>query len=289
MHNDLLNIPWMDSKTRTNAIQKLKLIANMIGFPNPPYTYPEYQPNPSKYLENTIDSRSTTIRRKLDNIGKQSNRFTWEMSADTVNAYYEATRNQMVFPAGILQTPFFNHTFPLAMNYGGVGMVMGHELTHAFDNRGRDFDGDGVLIDWWSSDTTQKFNEKVKCVIDQYSKFEVLPHIFVDGKLTQGENIADMGGIKNALASYIASDNKNANNQSIVSKLTNKQLFFVSYAQNWCSLIRPSRQAILVKVDPHSPPRFRVLGPLMNLREFATTFNCPVGSPMNPVDRCEVW
>jgi len=166
---------------------------------------------------------------------------------------------------------------------------MGHELTHAFDNQGRDYDGDGVLTNWWTDATSQKFNEKVKCVIDQYSKFEVLPGIFVDGKLTQGENIADMGGIKNAYNSYVIVDPTNADKPSVVPKLTNKQLLFVSFSQNWCSLIRPSRQAILVKVDPHSPPRFRVLGPLMNLPEFSATFKCKQGSYMNPVNRCEVW
>jgi len=285
---DLKDIPWMDVQTKNNAITKLNLIANMIGFPNPPYAYPNFDPLPNTYLENTIAAHTETINRKLNNIGKASNRFTWGMSADTVNAYYEPTRNQMVFPAGILQTPFFNHSYPLAMNFGGVGMVMGHELTHAFDNKGRDFDGNGVLEDWWTHSTSELFNQKVQCVIDQYSKFEVLPKVFIDGKLTQGENIADMGGIKNSFTSYITADH-NSHNKSIVPNLTGRQLFFVSFAQNWCSLIRPSRQEILVKVDPHSPPRFRVLGPLMNLKEFATEFNCKVGSNMNPTKRCEVW
>jgi len=288
MLDDLKSIPWMDQETRNNAIDKLKAIANMIGYPDPPYLYPNFNPQSDSYLQNQINSQFTAIKRKLDNVGLKSNRFAWGMSGDTVNAYYDPTRNEMVFPAGIMQTPFFNKSFPLAMNYGGIGMVMGHELTHAFDNQGRDFDLNGVLRDWWTNATSQKFNEKVKCVIDQYSKFEVLPNVFVDGKLTQGENIADMGGIKNAFHSYVGADS-NADKPSIVTKLTNKQLFFVSFAQNWCSLTRPATQIILIKVDPHSPSRFRVLGPLINLKEFSDVFKCKSGSTMNPVNRCEVW
>jgi predicted metalloendopeptidase len=288
MNDDLNTIPWMDSVTRVNAIDKLKAIANMIGYPDPPYTYPNFNPKSDTYLQNTIDSLTTSIKRKLDNVGKTSNRFLWGMSPDTVNAYYDPTRNEMVFPSGIMQTPFFNKSFPLSMNFGGIGMVMGHELTHAFDNQGRDYDLNGVLRDWWTNETSQKFNSKVQCVIDQYSKFEILPKVFVDGKLTQGENIADMGGIKNAFYSYVEADGDNSNKPSIVPKLTNKQLFFVSFAQNWCSLTRPATQVILIKVDPHSPSRFRVMGPLINLPEFADTFQCKKGSTMNPDTHCEV-
>jgi len=212
------------------------------------------------------------------------------MTAPTVNAYYDPTRNQMVFPAGILQQPFFNHSFPLEMNLGGIGLVMGHELTHGFDNQGRVFDGTGRLVNWWEPQTSQLFDQKVQCVIDQYSKFEPLPGVFINGKLTQGENIADMGGIKNAfstLKTMIGDDGLNT--VSIVKKLNKGQLFFVAFAQTWCTVSSPENIKLRVKTDPHSPAQFRVLGPLINHPQFSKTYSCPVGSRMNPKDRCEVW
>jgi len=289
MENTLNTITWMDNVTRAQALTKLYQIANMLGFPDPPYTYDDLTIHPDTYLVNSISAVFHARKRTFDAVDGKSDRFLWGMSADTVNAYYDPTRNEMVFPAGIMQTPFFNQSFPLSMNFGGIGMVMGHELTHGFDNRGRDYNEIGLLTDWWTNETSQKFEEKVQCVIDQYDTFEILPGVFVDGKLTQGENIADMGGIKSAFHAYTRTDAANKDNPSIVKMFTNSQLFFVSFAQNWCSLIRESRQRVLVKVDPHSPPRFRVLGPLMNLEEFATTFNCATGSPMNPKNRCSVW
>eukprot|EP01130_Rhizamoeba_saxonica_P003888 TRINITY_DN160_c0_g3_i1.p1 TRINITY_DN160_c0_g3~~TRINITY_DN160_c0_g3_i1.p1 ORF type:complete len:668 (+),score=195.81 TRINITY_DN160_c0_g3_i1:46-2049(+) len=289
MEEDLEHIKWMDNETRAKAIDKLHKVANMIGFPADPDTYPEQQPRSKQYLQNQLDYRISSRREMFNDIGKLSDRYKWGMSADTVNAYYDPTRNEMVFPAGILQSTFFNVSYPTSMNYGGIGMVMGHELSHGFDNQGRDYNGEGVLIDWWGKETSHKFDEKVKCVIDQYDKFEILPGVYVDGKLTQGENIADMGGIKLSFNAYLEEAGSTAFEESIVPKLTNEQLYFVSFAQNWCGKVRPSTARVLAKTDPHSPSQFRVMGPLINLEQFGDVFNCPVGSTMNPEERCEVW
>jgi len=165
----------------------------------------------------------------------------------------------------------------------------GHELTHGFDNQGRLYDGDGVLQNWWQPDTSKKFDKKVQCVIDQYSQFQPIPGVNVSGKLTQGENIADMGGIKNSFRALSVLLGAKITAPSIVPKLTRGQLFFVSFAQGWCTKATDNYYRLHAATDPHSPPMFRVKGPLMNLPAFSDTFKCAAGSPMNPVNRCEVW
>jgi len=289
MLQDLKSLDWMDEITRKKALVKLSLVSNMIGAPVKPTNYSDVLIVKGNFFNNVVAANTFAIVRQLNQIEMPSDKTQWGMSSPTVNAYYDPTRNQMVFPAGILQQPFFNASFPSSMNAGGIGMVMGHELTHGFDNQGRDYDGTGLLIDWWEPATSAKFDQKVQCVIDQYSSFEVLPNLFINGKLTQGENIADMGGIKNSFYSYSKLIGPDANKPSIVPGLTNIQLFFVSYSQGWCEKITDQALKVQIQTDPHSPARFRVLGPLMNLPQFASTFQCPNGSPMNPTNRCQVW
>lgn len=166
---------------------------------------------------------------------------------------------------------------------------MGHELTHGFDNQGRDYDGQGKLTNWWLPATSTKFDQKVQCVINQYSQFEVLPNLYVNGKLTQGENIADMGGIKNSYNAFKTVIGNQADAPSIVPGLTNMELFFVSFAQGWCEKATDEALRNQVETNPHSPAKFRVLGPLINLPEFSDTFKCASGTPMNPTSRCQVW
>lgn len=175
------------------------------------------------------------------------------------------------------------------MNYGGIGMVGAHEMTHSLDSQGRDYDGTGKLVDWWEPRTAEAFQKRVDCIIEQYSKFSPLPGYFINGNLTQGENIADTGGLKNAHGAYVNTYPNEAYQPSIVPGLTNEQLFFVGFGQIWCSKISPIvvRQRLLT--DPHSPPRFRVNGPAINLPAFSEAFKCPVGTPMNPVKRCQIW
>jgi predicted metalloendopeptidase len=291
MQTDIENIEWMDAQTKVDAQTKLSLVERMIGGPANPRNYNEVPIN-QYYYTNVIGLVSSTIKLRLAGIGGNSDaiRNNWDMTAATVNAYYDPTRNQMVFPAGIMQQPFFNNSFPLEMNLGGIGMVMGHELTHGFDNQGRLYDGYGRLVNWWQPQTSKLFDQKVQCVIDQYSKFQPLPGVFINGRLTQGENVADMGGINNAFKTIRTFLGDAAlKSPSIVNGLSRGQLFFVAFAQTWCTIASPESIKLRVKTDPHSPAQFRVLGPLINSPQFSDTFQCPVGSGMNPPTRCQVW
>jgi predicted metalloendopeptidase len=286
MKYDLVNLDWMDNVTRARALKKLSQVAHLIGSPSNPDTYGTVSIS-TGYFVNVENAEQYGAKGRFAAIGTATNRNEWEMTAQTINAYYDPTLNEMVFPAGILQAPYFNHTYPPEME--AIGVVMGHELTHGFDNQGRLYDGLGVLENWWEPATSKKFDDKVQCVIDQYSKFSPVPGVHVNGKLTQGENIADMGGTKNAFRSLSVKLGGKLNDPSIVPKLTRAQLYFVSYAQTWCTKATDAYYRILTQTNPHSPPMFRVIGPLMNLPAFATAFKCPAGSPMNPTNRCEVW
>ena len=211
------------------------------------------------------------------------------MTPPTVNAYYNPTQNEIVFPAGILQPPVFHRDFPEAMNFGAMGAVVGHELTHGFDDKGRKFDGDGQLREWWEPEVSQRFEERAACVEEQFNGYEVADGLHIDGKLTLGENIADLGGIKAAFAAFRRSAGEAAKKPSIVEELTNEQLFFVAYGQIWCSISSPEFESLQTRSNPHALPRYRVNGPLSNLPTFAEVFSCPVGSPMVRENRCEVW
>jgi len=265
-------------------------VRNQIGYPQQFLNYTGLVVSKNQWFETFLSAASWNFQFMANQIQKPSQKDLWEMTPDQVNAYYEPTKNEMVFPAGILQTPFFDASFPLALNYGGIGMVMGHELTHGFDNQGRNYDGNGYLVDWWQPSSGQKFDQLVSCVIQQYSKFEVLPNVFINGNLTQGENIADMGGVKNsynALKTILG--DAQMNSPSIVPGLTNAKLFFVGFAQGWCAVQSPEYVKLQVAIDPHSPAKYRVLGPLINHPNFASVFSCPVGSHMNPINKCAVW
>lgn len=212
------------------------------------------------------------------------------MTPPTVNAYYNPPLNEIVFPAGILQRPFFAADYPMAMNFGGIGMVMGHELTHGFDDQGSKFDGSGRLTDWWDPSVVTRFEERTQCVSDLYDTYEVLPGVKLNGQLTLGENIADFGGIKAAFAAWKQYADKHPEAlETGVEGLTADQLFFVSLGQIWCSKATPEAARVLAVTDPHSPARFRVNGPLAHLPEFWETFSCEPGEPMRPANVCEVW
>ena len=211
------------------------------------------------------------------------------MTPPTVNAYYNPSNNEMVFPAGILQPPFFHRDFSKAQNYGGIGMVMGHELTHGFDDQGRKFDGSGSMTQWWDDKVVAQFEGRAQCVENLYSTYEVQPGVAINGKLTLGENIADLGGVKEAFHAYQAWVADNGAEKQFVPKLTNEQLFFVSVGQIWCGKETPEAERVLVKTDSHSRPKFRVNGPLSNFPGFWEAFACESGTPMHPTNACEVW
>lgn len=283
---NLPTLDWMDDETRAAAEDKLDKVAFLIGYP------PEWDDYTFSvdglYGENYLVARQWHVADDLSQIGEPVNRTRWEMTPPTVNAYYHPLKNQMVFPAGILQHPFYDVDSAVAVNLGAMGMVVGHELTHGFDDKGSKFDGNGNLSKWWPEDVREAFEERTQCVVKQYEQYEALPGLTLNGELTLGENIADIGGLKLAFAAY-RSLREGANEAIVADGFTEDQQFFLANAQVWCSKIREPEAKRRVQVDPHSPPRFRVNGAMANLPEFGEAFSCEVGSPMRPEETCSVW
>jgi len=282
-------LEWMDEATRAAAVEKKSLLSNKIGYPDAWRDYSAFQTGEGAHLQNMLNSRVFEHHFWVDQAGKPVDKSLWFMAASQVNAYYHPIRAEMVFPAGILQPPFFSADFPMAMNYGGIGMVMGHELTHGFDDSGRKFDGHGKMVEWWPADVSERFEERAQCVADQYSGYSVAEGLNVNGQLTLGENIADIGGIRESYRAYKAWDAANGPEDQLLEEITNDQLFFVAQAQGWCSVASPEFEKMRVMSNPHSPSRFRVIGPNSNLPEFHEAFSCEVGTPMHPEETCEVW
>ena len=287
MGRDLNELDWMDDATRGRAHEKLTSLAYLIGYPNKWKSY-DYKLDPKAYAQNALASRSFELKRELTKVGKTVDREEWQMTPPTVNAYYDPQRNQMVFPAGILQPPFYGINQGLPVNAGAIGMVVGHELTHGFDDQGAQFDAKGNLFSWWTPAASAKFKEKIACVDKQYSAYEVEPGLHVNGALTLGENIADNGGLKLAFEAYRAL-RADAKDSVVADGMSEDQQFFLGFAQGWCASTRPDFERMLVQTNPHSPPRFRVRGPLTNLPQFAQAFSCKEGSPMHPKNACSVW
>jgi len=285
----LPSLEWMDDSTRERADQKMRMMDEMIGYPDQWRDYSTLEVSDRPYFDNRLAGERFEVRRQLDKIGNPVDRKEWGMPPSVVNAYYHPLRNQMVFLAGILQPPVFHRDLPMAMNFGAIGMVMGHELSHGFDDSGRKFDGEGKLREWWDPGVATRYEERAACVEKLYDSYELQPGLFVNGALTLGENIADLGGIKQAWLAYQDWKRQHGTSGPIVDGLTDDQLFFVSYGQAWCALVTPEREAELIATDTHSPPRYRVIGPLSSLPAFAETFACAEGTPMNPPERCEVW
>jgi endothelin-converting enzyme/putative endopeptidase len=286
---DLHGLAWMDDATRARALEKLSAVNNKIGFPDVWRSYDKLTISRESYLRNALAGDANDVQYDLDKIGKPLDRTLWQMDPQEVNAYYNPSMNEMVFPAGILQPPFFTPQAPAAKNYGSIGMVMGHELTHGFDDEGRQFDARGNLSDWWTPASAKKFAERTECLAAQYDKYEPLPGVHLNGHLTLGENIADLGGTKLAYRAMQA--DTSSSHQTSAGEWSPAQLFFLGQAQSWCQKSREAYQQMLVKVDPHSPARFRVNGPLSNLPEFGKAWSCPSGAPMvrPPSERCEIW
>ena len=281
-------LDWMDEATRVKAHEKLTALAYLIGYPNKWKSY-DYAVDPKAYAQNALASRSFELKRDLTKVGKTVDRQEWQMTPPTVNAYYDPQRNQMVFPAGILQPPFYGINQGLPVNAGAIGMVVGHELTHGFDDQGAQFDARGNLVSWWSPAASAKFKEKIECVDQQYSAYEALPGLHVNGALTLGENIADNGGLKLAFEALPRAPVADAKESVVADGMSEDQQFFLGFAQGWCAAYRPDFERMVVQTNPHSPPRFRVRGPLTNLPQFAEAFSCKEGTPMHPKNICSVW
>lgn len=295
--DNLKNLQWMDAETRILANEKADAISDMIGFPdyilNPQLLDERYKMleiDPNNYFENNVKLNVFNLKKNLEKLDQPVNKTKWGMTPTTVNAYYTPTKNQIVFPAGILQLPFYDITNPKSLNFGGMGVVMGHELTHAFDDQGREYNAQGNLHQWWNNKTIERFKERANCFVNQYNKYEINGK-HLNGKQTLGENIADNGGLKAAYNAYIRTKMFDEIDTYPLPgiNMTHRQLFFVSFAQVWCSAVTDETTNLQIEKDPHSPPKFRVIGSLSNLKEFSQEFNCPTGSPMNPLDKCEMW
>lgn len=285
----LPKLSWMDDVTRSRALEKAKAVGNKIGYPDEWRDYSSMQIELGNHFGNVMAARAFEYDRNTRKIGQPVDRDEWRMNPQMVNAYYTPLQNEIVFPAGILQPPFFHQDFPAAMNYGGIGAVMGHELSHGFDDQGRKFDPTGQLREWWEPQASERFQKQAQCVDDLYSSYEIEPGAKVNGKLTLGENIADIGGVKQAFAAYKIWESRHGIPEPMVEGLSNEQLFFVAYGQVWCSLTTPEQARLRLTTDSHSPSRFRVNGPVSNNPDFARAFSCEKGQPMHPAESCEVW
>ncbi len=290
MKSDLQALSWMDEATRTRAEEKLDAIVNKIGYPAKWRSYDGLAIDRASFVRNAEHAIAFEVRRRLAKVGGPVDKNEWEMTPPAVNAYYEPTRNEMVFPAGILQIPFYGQDQTPAMNFGAIGMVVGHELTHGFDDQGRKFDAQGNLRDWWTGSVGAEFERRASCVEGQYDEYVVVDDVHIKGKLTLGENIADLGGVKLAYATFIREEGDRSPMPHGTGFSPNQQ-FFMSFAQAWCANYRPEALRLLAATNPHSPPRYRVIGPLSNLPEFAAAFQCKAGSAMvaSEQKRCAVW
>jgi endothelin-converting enzyme/putative endopeptidase len=288
MKGTLDALPWMDAPTRTKAEEKLGKILNKIGYPAKWRSYDGLTLARKSFLANMESANAFEVKRKLGKVGKPVDKDEWEMTPPTVNAYYDPTMNEMVFPAGILQPPFYARVQAPALNFGAIGMVVGHELTHGFDDEGRQFDADGNLRDWWAAPVSAEFDRRAACVQKQFDDYVPVDDLHIKGKLTLGENIADLGGLKLSYAAFQRAEKEHPATPTLAG-FTPDQQFFVGFAQAWCSNYRPEALRLLVSTNPHSPPKFRVNGPLSNLPAFASAFQCKDNAPMVRAQRCEVW
>ncbi|MBA2540691.1 MAG: M13 family metallopeptidase [Deltaproteobacteria bacterium] len=287
MGDEIGRLTWMSEDTRKIATAKLGKVARMIGYPDKFRTY-DYEVRRDDFAGNSQRSAVFETKRVLSRAGKPVDRSEWQMDTYTVNAYYDPTANTTALPAGILQPPFFGPERSVAANLGGIGMVIGHELTHGFDDQGAQFDADGNLKNWWKPDDEAAFKTRGTCVADQYSTFEALPKQFVQGRLTLGEDIADLGGVKMAFKAY-RSLRKDAPKVFVADGFDEDQQFFLAVGQAWCSKDRPAEVQRRLTTDRHSPPKFRVFGALRNLPEFSQSFRCAAGTAMRPANACSVW
>jgi putative endopeptidase len=287
MTENLHALPWMDPATKVKAKAKLAAMTYQIGYPKKWKAY-TFKLDPKAWTANALAARKAEHTRQLAKIGKPVDKDDWQAAAPEVNAYYDAQLNGMVFPAGILQPPFYSVESSIPVNLGGIGVVVGHELTHGFDDQGAQYDALGNLVNWWQADTEQQFRQRTQCVIQQYSGYEVSGNVPLNGANTVGENIADIGGVKLALSAYRRL--RSAAPESVVADgFTEDQQFFLSFGQAWCAKMRPDFEKLLATIDVHSPARWRVNGALSATPDFARAFRCHAGSKMVPVKQCVVW
>jgi putative endopeptidase len=282
---------WMSPETRAKALEKFSRFTVKIGHPD---TYRDYSAIPidrSDYLGNVRRAAAFDIRRDLDRVGAPVDRTEWGMTPPTVNAYFNPTQNEIVFPAGILQPPFFDPALDDAVNYGAIGAVIGHEITHGYDDQGRKYDAEGNLGDWWTADDAAEFGRRAKLVVDGYSRFEALPGVFVNGELTLGENLADLGGLSIAYEALERRIARDPSRRRTIDGWTPEQRFFLSWAQTWRQNCRDEETRRRIAIDPHAPGRFRAVGAVAHNEAFGMAFNVPEGSPayLPKSQRAAIW
>jgi endothelin-converting enzyme/putative endopeptidase len=287
MAQDINSLPWMSAATKQQALIKLHGMANKIGYPEKWRDYSKLEIIRGDELGNVARARKFEFERQLAKIGKPLDRGEWDMTPPTVNAYYNSQMNDINFPAGVLQPPAFDPNSDAAPNYGDTGGTIGHELTHGFDDEGRQFDAQGNLRDWWTAEDGKEFVKRASCISNQYSTYTIIDDIKINGKLTLGEDVADLGGLILAYMAWKA-DTKGESLQPL-DDLTPEQRFFVGYGQSWCGETRDETKRLRATVDPHSPEKYRTNGVVSNMPEFQQAFHCKAGSPMVNQNRCSVW
>jgi endothelin-converting enzyme/putative endopeptidase len=291
MGHDLDQLEWMSPATKAKAQEKLAAIVDKIGYPNKWRDYSALTISSGDAMGNSVRAREFESDYQLHKIGRPVDKGEWDMTPPTVNADYLPSMNTINFPAGILQPAFYDRTASDATNYGHIGAIVGHELTHGFDDEGRKFDAQGNLKDWWTADDAKGFEQRTDCLVNEYNSFVAVDDLHVNGKLTLGENTADNGGLRLAWMALLA--DAASKGESLESKTANgytpKQELFLGWAQNWCSTERPEMLRLAVQTDVHSPDRVRANGVVVNMPEFRQAFDCKVGQPMAPEKMCRVW
>ena len=287
MRQDIDAAPWMSGETKKAAMVKLNAVVDRIGYPEKWRDYSAIRVTRDDALGNMQRAITANRQRALSKIGQPVDRSEWSMTPPTVNAYYSPVRNNINFPAGILQPPFYRAGRDAAVNYGGAGAVIGHELTHGFDDQGRKFDSEGNLRDWWTPADGKAYDERASCVADQYSGYTVAGDTHINGRLTLGENTADNGGLRLALMAYLSGPG--ARNNDKVDGFTPEQRVFLGWAQVWCENARPEAERLKAATNPHSSNKYRVNGPLSNMPEFRKAFSCKADAPMVRASACRVW
>ena len=287
MAREIDSLPWMTPATKQRALEKLHAVTNKIGYPDKWRDYRALTIARDDEMGNVLRAREFEFNRQLAKIGKPVDRGEWQMTPPTVNAYYDPQMNDINFPAGVLQPPLFDARSDAAPNFGDTGATMGHELTHGFDDEGRQFDAQGNLRDWWTKEDAKAFDERASCISDQYSQYVVLDDIKINGKLTLGEDIADLGGL---ILAYMAwQDDTKGQKSEPLEGFTPEQRFFIAYGQSWCASTRDETKRLRATVDPHSPDKYRTNGVVSNMPEFQQAFHCKAGAPMVRANRCRVW
>ena len=291
LNTDIQDLSWMSDETKAQAKVKLEAIRNKIGYPDVYRDYSSVVIKPNDLMGNIERADEFEAKRQINKIDKPLDRKEWGMTPPTVNAYYSGSFNEIVFPAGILQPPFFDKNVDDAVNFGGIGLVIGHELTHGFDDQGRKFDPHGNLHDWWTAQDGKEFEQRVSCVANEYSNFVAVDDLKLNGRLTLGENTADNGGARIALMALeqMIADDRNGKEAQTIDGYTPEQRFFLGFGRVWCEKRRPEIARARVLTDPHSPGKYRVNGVVQNMPEFQKAWGCKAGQPMVAENACHVW